>query len=65
MSMNRVQFQSGLSMPDFLKQFGTEAQCATELEQAWWPQGFVCPCCAHRGYSMFKTGSHKTFQCQA
>ena len=65
MSMNRVQFQSGLSMPEFLKQFGTEAQCAAELEQARWPQGFVCPCCTHTGHSVFKSRSHKTFQCQA
>jgi hypothetical protein len=40
--MNRVQFQSGLSMPDFPKQFGTEAQCKVELAQARRPQGFVC-----------------------
>ena len=65
MSMNRIQFQAGLSMPEFLKQFSTEAQCEAELEQARWPQGFVCPCCAHTGHSVFKVGSHKTFQCQA
>ena len=65
MSMNRIQFQPGLSMPEFLKQFGTEAQCEAELEQARWPQGFVCPCCAHAGHSVLKGGPHKTFQCQA
>jgi len=64
MPMNRVQFQQGLSMPDFLKQFGTEIQCEAELEQARWPQGFICPCCGHTGYSAFKVGSHKTFQCK-
>jgi hypothetical protein len=31
MSMNRIQFQPGLSMPEFLKQFSTEAQCEAEL----------------------------------
>ena len=65
MSMNRIQFQPGLSMPEFLKQFGTEVQCESELEQARWPQGFVCPCCTHTGHSVFIVGSHKTFQCQA
>jgi transposase-like protein len=65
MLMNPIQFQPGLTMPDFLKQFGTEVQCEAELEQARWPQGFVCPCCAHTGHSVFKAGSHKTFQCQA
>ena len=65
MSMNRIQFQPGLSMPEFLKQFGTEVQCESELEQARWPQGFVCTCCTHTGHSVFIVGSHKTFQCQA
>src|SRR5450759_4811240 len=64
MSMNRIQFQPGLSMPEFLKQFGTEVQCESELEQARWPQGFVCRCCGHTGHSVFIVGSHKTFQCQ-
>jgi len=26
MSMNRIQFQLGLSMPEFLKYYGTQAQ---------------------------------------
>lgn len=65
MPMNRIQFQPGLSMPEFLKGFGTEAQCEAELEQARWPRGFVCPCCTHTGYSVFKVGSHNMFQCQA
>jgi hypothetical protein len=41
MPMNRVQFQPGLSMPEFLRQFGTEAQCEAALEQARWPEGFL------------------------
>lgn len=27
MAMNRVQFQPGLSMPEFMDQYGTEEQC--------------------------------------
>ncbi|VVN34981.1 hypothetical protein PS639_05016 [Pseudomonas fluorescens] len=34
MAMNRIQFQLGLSLPEFLKHFGTEIQCATVLEQS-------------------------------
>jgi Transposase zinc-ribbon domain len=64
MSMNRIQFQPGLSMPDFLKQFGTEAQCEAELKQARWPQGCICPSCGHTGSSQFKVGSRTMFQCQ-
>lgn len=63
MSINRVQFQSGLSMPDFIKQFGTEKQCELELEAARWPSGFVCSLCDHSGHSAFKVGARKTFQC--
>ena len=64
MSMNRIQFQPGLSMPDFLKQFGTEAQCEAELKQARWPQGFICPCCGRTDSCEFKVGSRTMFQCQ-
>lgn len=64
MSINRIQFQTGMSMPEFLKQFGTEAQCEVALEQSRWPQGFVCPCCGETGCSVFIVGSHKMFQCR-
>jgi hypothetical protein len=33
MPINKIQFQPGLSLPDFLAQFGTEAQCETALEK--------------------------------
>ena len=36
MAMNRVQFQKGLSLPEFIQRFGTEEQCATALETARW-----------------------------
>jgi transposase-like protein len=65
MPMNRIQFQPGLSMPEFLKQFGTEAQCEAELQQTRWPQGFVCPDCGHTGHAVFRVGAHPTFQCRA
>lgn len=32
MKMNRIQFQPGLSLPAFLRQFGTEVQCESALE---------------------------------
>ena len=32
MAMNRIQFQSGLSMPEFLKFYGTEVKCELALE---------------------------------
>ena len=65
MSINRIQFQIGMSMPEFLKKFGTETQCEVALEQVRWPQGFVCPCCSETGHSVFIVGAHKMFQCKA
>ncbi|MBU2752503.1 transposase [Acidithiobacillus thiooxidans] len=63
MAMNRVQFQKGLSLPDFLQRFGTEEQCATALESARWSDGFHCPQCEGTRHSVLKGGSRKTFQC--
>ena len=37
MPMSRVQFQSGLSMPEFLKRYGTDAQREAALRAARWP----------------------------
>jgi hypothetical protein len=51
MAMNRIQFQPGLSLADFLDQYGTVVSCARALRRARWPQGFVCPRCAGRCYS--------------
>ena len=33
MTMNQIQFQPGVSMPEFIKKFATEEQCEAELEQ--------------------------------
>jgi hypothetical protein len=45
MPMNRVQFQKGLSLPEFLERYGTDEQCEQALVGARWPSGFVCPVC--------------------
>ena len=50
MAKNQVQFQRGLSLPEFLKQYGSEAQCRNALFQWRWPEGFACPECGHIGY---------------
>jgi hypothetical protein len=41
MAKNRIQFQNGVSLHDFLAQYATEAQCADALFGWRWPQGFV------------------------
>lgn len=65
MAMNRIQFQPGLSMPEFLKDYGTEAQCEQALEVARWPQGFACPRCFSAAHYVVRDGVRKVFQCQS
>lgn len=65
MAMNRIQFQPGLSMPEFFAQYGTEAQCEAALEKARWPDGFRCPCCGGSAHCVLHRGGHKLFQCNA
>jgi len=38
MVMNRVQFQSGLSLPHFMELYGTEEKCEAALELMRWPR---------------------------
>jgi transposase-like protein len=64
MTMNRIQFQPGLSLPAFLAQFGTEAQCEAALEQERWPQGFRCPQCGAAEHYVLNGSGRKTFQCK-
>ena len=45
MAQNRIQFQPGMSIPEFIVQYGTQAQCEAALEHARRPHGFRCPCC--------------------
>ena len=65
MSMNHIQFQPGLSMPEFIQQYGTEAQCEKALVKARWPQGFCCPKCSHEGHCVLYSKKRLTFQCNA
>lgn len=65
MAMNRIQFQPGLSMPEFLKGYGTEAQCEQALEAVRWPSGFRCPRCAGEAHYVMRDGVRKVFQCNA
>lgn len=64
MAINRIQFQPGLSLPEFLLNFGTEKQCHDALEESRWPQGFRCPECSCAEYYLLKAGTFKTFQCK-
>lgn len=63
MPMNRIQFQPGMSLPEFFRCFGTEAQSEAALEQARWPEGFLCPRCGGVGHCVMHSRGRKTFQC--
>lgn len=43
MPTNQTQFQTGLSLREFQRRFGTETQCREALLALRWPEGFVCP----------------------
>ena len=43
MGMNRVQFQAGLSMPEFFERMEPKPSASAALEAARWPEGFGVP----------------------
>jgi transposase-like protein len=51
MALNRIQFQKGLSLPEFMKRYGSDEQCEAALVAARWPAGYECPRCGGRRYS--------------
>ena len=63
MAMNLIQFQRGLSLPEFQRSFGSVAQCAEALRAARWPNGFRCPRCS--GAEHCRLGRGELFQCNA
>ena len=50
MARNRVQFQKGYSLVQFMDDYGTEEKCTQALFRWRWPNGFVCPRCEHTGH---------------
>jgi transposase-like protein len=63
MASNRIQFQHGMSLPEFARSFGTEAQCAEAVRAARWPDGFRCPRCGGADHYVVGHGARKLFQC--
>lgn len=63
MAINGIQFQKGLSLSDFIKAYGTEAQCEAALIRARWPGGFRCPRCKGIRASQFRRRALLTWQC--
>ena len=63
MAMNRVQFQPGLSMADFMARYGSDDSCEAALIESRWPKGFVCPSCGGGHSSSFRREGRLYFQC--
>jgi len=63
MPMNRVQFQKGMSLGEFLIHYGTEEACERELIKQRWTDGWKCPGCGQEEYSNFRRGRLLYFQC--
>lgn len=65
MKMNRVQFQAGLSMGEFMQRYGSDDQCEAALIESRWPSGFACPMCGCGHSSSFRREGRLYFQCTA
>jgi len=63
MAFNQIQFQHGMSIPEFLQCFGTEAQCAEAVKQSRWPDGFRCPRCDSANHCVLGEDARRLFQC--
>jgi transposase-like protein len=64
MAKNQVQFQKGLSLPEFLEQYGTEEQCRRAVYGWRWPRGFRCPECGHAGHcEILGSGLYQCHRC--
>lgn len=62
MAMNKIQFQAGLSMRDFQRQYGTDEQCEAAVFASRWRQGWNCPRCAGARYACTHHG-RKLWEC--
>ena len=56
MAMNRVQFQQGLSLSEFLKLYGIDELCESHLVASRWPEGYVCARCGCKRVAMTFNG---------
>lgn len=65
MAYNPIQFQQGMSLPEFLQSFGIESACCEAVLRARWPGGFVCPRCGGSAHCILFGVDRSLFQCHA
>ena len=63
MGIDRVQFQKGLSMVEFMERYGQEEQCQAAVVAMRWPTGFVCPECGGTRHCTFERKGLRYWQC--
>lgn len=64
LGINRVQFQKGLSMVEFMEKYGTEQQCHDAVVGLRWPSGFVCPKCGSTRHGEFEREGLRYWPCR-
>ena len=57
MCMNTIQFQRGLSLPQFQALYGTEPQCERALVTARCPRGWQCAHCSYKRFFPTRNGT--------
>jgi ribosomal protein L37AE/L43A len=65
MAINKIQFQEGLSLEQFLKDYGCEEQCESALIDAKWSNGYCCSRCSGNKAIVFKRGKTRYWECNA
>lgn len=63
MATNRVQFQKGLSLSEFVRRYGTQEGCEQAVLTWRWPEGFACPGCGQAEHTTFRRGGLLYLQC--
>lgn len=58
----QIHFQYGMSIAEFLSNFGAEAHCAESFKRSRWPQGFSCPNRASAQYFFVAQGALKALK---
>jgi hypothetical protein len=64
MPMNQIQFQHGVSIPEFFERDGTEEKCAAALVTMLWTGGLRCLRCSCGAHYVVGHGQRKHFQCR-
>jgi hypothetical protein len=56
MTMDRIQFQAGLSMGKSRREYGTHESCEAVWFASRWPSGWTCPryACTHNGRRLWE-----------